>query len=155
MKLTRFATYTGLVLFLLTGPVESAWALQSHGAPEGIFVHQLAHVLFVGGLSYLYWHTRKTQETTSKGWISLQVFCVVMACWNILAFTGHLAFEHLSNVDYINKNTLDEYLAGPITFVKGLYYVTKMDHFLMVPALFALTVSLRAFYLEACREKKR
>jgi len=154
MKLTRFAIYPGLVLLSLTGSVDSAWALQSHGAPEGNYVHQLAHILFVAGLAYLYWHTRKTQETTSKGWISLQVFCVIMVFWNILAFTGHLAFEHLSNIDYANKNTLAEQLVGPITFVKGLYYVTKMDHFLMVPGLFALVVSLRTFYLEACREKK-
>lgn len=154
MKIYRYILNIGLVLIPLLVSAESAWALQSHGAPEGIYVHQLAHILFSAGLAYLFWHTRKTQEVTSKGWIFLQVFCVILIFWNILAFSGHAAFEHLSYADYINKNTLGERLAGPITFIKGLYYITKMDHFLMVPALFALVVSLRSFYLQAIREGK-
>lgn len=143
-----------LLLFslLLFGDTEHAWALQSHVAPEGIYVHQMAHLLFMASLAYLYWHTRRTQERESRGWKYLQVFCFLMASWNILAFTGHGAFEHLISADFIDKNTWNEQLAAPITFVKALYYVTKMDHFLMVPALFALVLSLRTFYLEARKE---
>jgi len=154
MRIARITTYVGLIILPVLFSVENAWALQSHVAPEGIYVHQLAHILFSAGLAYLYWHTRKTQAVTSKGWIFLQIFCVAMICWNLLAFTGHVAFEHLTLVDYAHKNTLEEYLVGPITFVKGLYYVTKMDHFLMVPALLALVISLRSFYLEAVRERR-
>lgn len=154
MNLKRNILQAGCVALPLFAFAENAWALQSHGAPEGIYVHQLAHVLFIAGLAYLYWHTRKTQESTSKGWIFLQIFCVIMICWNVLAFSGHVAFEHLTLADYTNKNTLDEHLLGPITFVKGLYYITKMDHFLMVPGLLALVISLRSFYLGAREEKK-
>ncbi len=140
-----------IALALLTR-VEPALALQTHGAPEGIYVHQMAHVLFSGALIYLFWHTRKTPETTGKGWRFFQLFCIFLIAWNILAFTGHETYEHLVDGDFLNRNTWDAQLAYPITFKKVLYYITKMDHFLIVPALLALVMSLRSLYLEARKE---
>ena len=139
------------VLTLLAG-AEPVCALQTHGAPEGIYVHQMAHVLFSGALLYLFWHTRKTPETTGKGWRFFQLFCVFLIAWNILAFTGHETYEHLVDDDFLNRNTWGAQLAYPITFKKVLYYITKMDHFLIVPALLALVMSLRSLYLEARKE---
>ena len=136
---------------LLLGSPENAAALQTHGAPEGIYVHQMAHVLFSGALAYLYWHTRKTQETSGRGWKYFQLFCLFLIAWNILAFTGHEAYEYLNEVDFLDRDTWNARLTYPLTFKKVLYYLTKMDHFLIVPALLALVISLRAFYLEARR----
>ncbi len=149
MKTLRHLFTLNILCLLLFCGADSAWALQSHSAPEGIYVHQMAHVLFMASLGYLYWHTRRTQELTSKGWIFLQLFCILLFSWNVIAFTGHEAFEHLTATDFIYKNTWQEQLVSPITFIKVLYYITKMDHFLMVPALAALAFSLRTFYLEA------
>lgn len=135
-------------LVLLIGNAEHAFALQTHGPPEGIYVHQMAHVLFSAALIYLYWHTRKTQETSGKGWRYFQVFCIFLILWNILAFTGHEIYEHLSDADFIDRNSWGAQLVAPFTTKKVLYYITKMDHFLIVPALMALVVSLRSFYRE-------
>lgn len=132
-----------------------AMALQTHGEPEGIYVHQMAHILFMTALIYLYWHTRKTQETTSRGWNFFQLFCIFLIGWNILAFTGHETFGYLKDSDFILQDTWQARLSPPINFTKVLYYVTKMDHFLIVPALLALVISLRTFYLEASREAEK
>lgn len=132
-----------------------AQALQTHGAPEGRYVHQMAHILFMTALIYLYWHTRKTQETSSRGWKYFQLFCLFLIGWNILAFTGHEIFHHLRDSDFILKDTWQARLAAPISFTKMLYYITKMDHFLIVPALLALVMSLRSFYLETSGEAKK
>lgn len=142
-------------LTLLLGLAERAMALQTHGAPEGLYVHQMAHALFIGALIYLYWHTRKTQETSGRGWKYFQVFCLFLIAWNILAFIGHETLEYLQDSDFLQRNTWDARLAYPISFKKILYYVTKMDHFLIVPALLALVISLRAFYLAAKGEAKK
>lgn len=142
-------------LLLIFGTAENTWALQSHGAPEGIYVHQMAHLLFTGALIYLYWHTRTTPVIASRGWKYLQVFCGFLIFWNLLAFTGHEAFEKLAPDDFIDKGSWKEQLAGPVSFIKVLYYITKMDHFLNVPALFALVVSLRTFYIEALVEEEK
>jgi hypothetical protein len=155
MKYTLFIQSIALILLLLLGQTESAWALQSHSAPEGIYVHQLAHVLFMGALAYLYWHTRRSPVLTSKGWKYLQIFCILLFCWNLLAFTGHEAFEYLSPTDFINSNSWREEIAPPLSFTKVLYFFSKMDHLLNVPALLALVISLRTFYLEVLKEDKR
>lgn len=144
----------GLLLLFLLGNTENAWALQSHSTPEGIYVHQMAHVLFMGALAYLYWHTRRSPVFISRGWKYLQIFCILLFCWNLLAFTGHEALDHLSPADFIDKDSWNEQIAPPLSFLKILYYITKMDHFLNVPALVALVVSLRTFYLEV-REKEK
>jgi len=154
MRLTPHRTIIPLLCLLLLSPAHNAWALQSHGGPEGIYVHQMAHVLFMASLGYLHWHTRRTQDE-GKGWKLLRFACFMLFCWNALAFTGHLALEHLSMADFLDKDTWGEQLVLPITPVKTLYYITKMDHFLMVPALLALVVSLRTFYLEAEKEVQR
>jgi hypothetical protein len=154
MKQNNYIQSISLILLFLFGQTENAWALQSHGAPEGIYVHQMAHILFMGALAYLYWHTRRSPVLISKGWKYLQIFCILLFCWNLLAFAGHEAFEHLSPADFIDKNSWKEQIAAPLSFVKVLYFITKMDHFLNVPALIALTISLRIFYLEVLKEDK-
>jgi hypothetical protein len=151
----HFSHIIGLVCLLLLGSTANAWALQSHGPPEGIYVHQMAHILFSGALGYLYWHTRKTPITSSKGWKYLQFFCCFLILWNILAFIGHEVFKQLEPSDFIDKDSWREQLAGPVTLVKATYYITKMDHFLNVPALLALVISLRTFYLEVLWEEKK
>jgi hypothetical protein len=155
MRRNPYIQSIGLIVLLLLGQTESAWALQSHSTPEGIYVHQMAHALFMGALAYLYWHTRRSQLLVSKGWKYLRLFCILLFCWNLLAFAGHEAFSYLSPTDFIDKNNWNEQIAAPITFLKALYFVTKMDHFLYIPALLALVISLRTFYLEVLEEEDK
>lgn len=146
----QIITVSALVLFSAPG---SAWALQSHGAPEGSYVHQMAHLLFMGALLYLYWHTRHTPVLASRGWKYLQTFCILFSAWNILAFIGHEAFDLLTPEDFVIENGLRKHIAGPINATKLIYFITKMDHLLYVPALLALVISLRTFYLDALKEE--
>lgn len=143
------------IIPLIVGGAENCWALQSHGPPEGLYVHQMSHLLFSGALAYLFWHTRKRPALKSKGWRYLQIFCVLLICWNMLAFVGHEAYGFLQVEDFVNSGSLQGFIAPPVSFVKMLYYVTKMDHLLNVPALLALVVSLRIFYLEVLREEDK
>jgi hypothetical protein len=143
-----------LVLLFFSSPAD-VWALQSHGPPEGIYVHQMAHLLFMGSLLYLYWHTRHTPVLASRGWRYLQLFCILFVCWNILAFVGHEAFGYLTSDDFIDTNGLKKHIVGPITLVKVIYFITKMDHLLYVPALLALVISLRTFYHDALKEEEK
>lgn len=134
--------FPAIFLFLFLLPVQ-AWALQPHGEPEGMYVHQMAHILFSAALLYLYLHTRRTPDLVSRGWRYLQLFCLLTIAWNITAFVGHYVFTLHS------QRAAD----GATDIVEILYTLTRMDHFLFVPALFALLVSLRTFYREAREEK--
>ncbi|MBI5557513.1 MAG: hypothetical protein HY885_07740 [Deltaproteobacteria bacterium] len=146
---------TLLITFLLLIQAGNAWAFQSHGGSEGLYVHQMAHILFMGALTYLYLHTRRTQDLGSRGWRYLRLFCVLLFFWNLMAFAGHEFALHLSLDDFIDIGTWNEQIAPPISFLKIIYFVAKMDHFLTVPALLALFISLRTFYLEAREEIKK
>ncbi len=155
MQSMRYYRTASITAAIIVGGGVPAWALQSHPAPEGIYVHQMAHVLFMVSLGYLFWHTRKTQESGNKGWKYLQIFCLLFFCWNLLAFTGHEALKYLEPTDFIDKNTLSARISGPLDLTKLLYYITKMDHFLVVPAFLALVISLRKFYKKALEEAER
>ncbi len=136
-----------LLIFLVVLAVpDPAWALQSHGSPEGIYVHQMAHVLFFGSLLYLYWDLRRS-AFEGKGWTYLQWFCILMLAWNIIAFTGHTVAIHLES-GHISTATsyIHSRLMGPMNLLKVVFYLTRFDHIVVVPALFFLLIGLRSLY---------
>lgn len=149
--LIRVLTVPPITLLLLLQSGE-AWALQPHGGGEGLYIHQMAHVFFMVTLTYLYLHTRRTQDPGSRGWRYLRLFCVLFFFWNLMAIIGHATALHLPKDQFIDAGTWSERLAPPLRPLKIVYFVSKMDHFLTVPALLALFFSLRSFYLEAREE---
>jgi len=130
---------------------ENAWALQSHGTPEGLYVHQMAHVFFFLALVYLYWDMRRS-SFLGKGWVYLKVFCVFMLIWNIVAFVGHAVALYI-NADILPASGfLHSRIQGPITLHKVLFFMTKFDHFLAVPALFFLYIGMRSLYRSSVKK---
>jgi hypothetical protein len=138
------AVLSPILLVLLS--CGEALALQTHGGSEGIVVHQLAHVQYLGALGYLIWDIRRS-GFSGLGWSYLQRFCWLMICWNVLAFFGHLAQMALPE-DAIAKHAgyLSSELLAPITFGRWAYYLTALDHLIITPALFFLFLAMRFFY---------
>ncbi len=130
---------------------ENAWALQSHGAPEGLYVHQMAHVFFFLALVYLYWDIRRS-SFSGKGWVYLKVFCVFMLIWNIVAFVGHAVALHIDAHIIPASGYLHSRIQGPITLHKVVFFITKFDHVLAVPALFFLYVGMRSLYRSSVKK---
>jgi len=127
---------------------DTAWALQAHGPPEGIYIHQMAHIFFLGSLLYLYRDLKHSSEQ-EQGWRYLRWFCLLMLCWNVVAFIGHavtfhLAEEHISDAG----SFLHSRLLGPMNLSKTLFYITRFDHLLVVPALYFLYLGLRTLYAQ-------
>lgn len=132
-------------IMVLSAPGE-ALALQVHGEPEGLYVHQMAHLHYIFALGYFFWDIRRT-SFTGRGWHYLQLFCIFMTCWNGIAFVGHFAGLYLEpHALHQTDCYLDIRLLSPFTFNKYLYFITKLDHLIYVPALFFLYLGLRSFY---------
>ena len=148
-------THCLLLLTVLLILPDQAHALQSHSAPEGIYVHQLAHIFFISALCYLFWDIRRS-SFPGKGWRFLQMFCVCMVLWNIVAFTGH-SMEAVINASDIEvySGYLSAKIAGPISPAKIVYYFTKFDHLFSVPELFFLYLCMRSLYRRSCEEEDR
>jgi hypothetical protein len=152
MRSTRLYSFVILLLplALLVAP-DPAWALQSHGGPEGIYVHQLAHLFYTAALGYLFWDVGR--NFTGKGWRYLQVFCVLMILWNLIAFTGHWIGFHIAASDISQTDGyFSSHISGPLSGIKLLYFSATLDHLLSVPALIFLFLSLRALYHSADSE---
>lgn len=140
-------------LLLVTVFSGNAWAVQGHAAPEGLYVHQLAHVFYAAALCYLFWDIRRS-KFKSNGWNLIQIFCVVMVFWNAVAFTGH-SVEAFMDSAHLTANTgyWSTRLQGPFTTINILYYITKLDHVVSVSALFFLCLGMRRIYHRSLEEE--
>lgn len=128
--------------WLLPAPV---WAIQTHGDPEGLYVHQIGHLLFLAAMAYIIWQIHRRKLTDHLGFRQLIRGAYFLAAWNLLAFIGHMAEEKLPR---------EVFLPGTGYFFRQievrdlnalLYYLAKLDHLILVPALFFFYLSLCAF----------
>ena len=148
-KQCRFlATVCGLVLVM----PRCAWALQEHGAPEGLYVHMLAHLLFISAMGYLYWDIGRTPPG-GRGWRYLQIFCCLMVVWNVLTLLGHAISPAIDLSHFSAPDTVHARILPPLTWSKLIYYLAKFDHFICVPALFFLFLGTRSFYVTVDRQE--
>ena len=132
-----------LLLCVLILPPSTAFAIQTHAAPEGLYIHQVGHLLYaiaMMGLAYGIW---KSELNTKPGWRLLSWGAVFLAAWNIWAFCGHfvetlIPADHFSGVIAHRKSAV-----LMKTWIDYFYYILKMDHFVCVPALIFLYLGLK------------
>jgi len=77
-----------LSLLLLCWP-HPAQAIQTHGPPEGIVVHQLAHAVFLLALVAMVLRIYFSQLALRRSWRFISRAAIILAVWNLWAFTGH------------------------------------------------------------------
>lgn len=131
-----------VTLFAVATP---ALATQTHGPPEGLVAHQLAHVFFCISMGVFAFWLHRHRLTTSYGWRLILYSALLLIVWNIDAMAAHFLDEQIylltvTQVDtwHIRIDTLQGY--EPLG---TLYYVVKLDHLLSVPALVLLYLGLR------------
>jgi hypothetical protein len=122
-----------------------ALATQTHGAPEGLYVHQLAHLFFIVSMGSLEFWLRQRNLNLEKGWKYIQLAAILFILWNIDTMAVHFMDEHLNilgitKVDFWHIRI--ESLQGQYS-LSILYYLLKLDHLLCVPAMFFLYKGLR------------
>lgn len=147
---SKYWAFTGLpVVFLLFA--DSALATQTHGQPEGLYVHQMAHLFFIISMGSLEFWLRQRNLVQEQGWKYLQFAAILFILWNIDAIMVHFLDEHLhilgiSKVDLWHIRI--ESLQGQYSLAI-LYYLLKLDHLLCVPAMFFLYRGLRRLVIDA------
>jgi hypothetical protein len=144
-KPSPLSIYAGCsVLATLLLPV-TASATQAHGAPEGLYAHQLAHLFFICSMGVLIFWLRQRRLVREKGWRYLQYSALFFIIWNLDAFAAHLLDEQLSLVR-VSKPSLWRIHIEAVNgsrAVEILYYFSKLDHLLCVPALLFLHAGFR------------
>ena len=127
-------------------PVQ-AFALQSHGPPEGYYTHQLAHVLFALSMVGLAYWLEVNRFTKERGWRLIQISCLLFFLWNLVALSGHFVEVRIPP-DLIEGHGTgwgQRLLAGGGSYAV-FYYFLKMDHLVCVPAILCLFLGIRNLY---------
>ncbi len=124
---------------------ESVWAIQNHAAPEGLYIHQIGHILFALAMLGFAFRIRNSRLRREKSWQLMAVGSALLGLWNGWAFAGH--FLRVENV-WIQ----DKFAAYPGLHV--LAYYAQMDHLLCVPALFCIYLALKKMTLEFRKRHK-
>ncbi len=125
------------LLLLLPTP---ALAVQVHGGAEGLVSHQIGHLLFLTGMGYLLWRLRR-RDQQGAGWRPFRLFLCCIILWNITTITGHWLDEVIPHARFLkNGSMITSFRAmGPLDL---LFYATRLDHFLLVPAFLFLLFAL-------------
>jgi hypothetical protein len=130
---------------------ETALAVQEHGAPEGIYLHQGAHLFFVASMGLLIYWLRQRRLVREPGWRYIQYAAFFFILWNLDAFTAHFLDEQADILDTLPAGF------GKLRIETGdypvalawFYYFAKLDHLLCVPAMAFLYAGLRRLLKDA------
>jgi len=151
----KYLTGATITLALL-GVVEPAMATQTHGQPEGLYVHQIAHLFFIVSMGILEFWLRQRNLVREPGWKYIQMAAVLLILWNLNAMAVHFLDEqiHWLQVNRISEWQLHITAAGDSKALPLLYYVLKLDHLLCVPAMVCLYLGLKSLlkHTEAAKE---
>lgn len=120
------------------------WALISHGHPEGLFVHQLAHLLFAGAMIFLIYMITREGLQRAAGFRTLVWAGVFFIWWNLVAFAGHTAEVFLSEQAFMGRATDFGQRLQMEDLGAWIYYFAKMDHLILVPAFYLFYRGLKA-----------
>jgi len=157
MKSRRLKTLIAAVLPLaLLGMATPALATQTHGQPEGLYVHQIAHLFFIISMGILEFWLRQRNLVREPGWKYIQLAAVLLILWNLNAMTVHFLDEqiHWLQVDRIDQWHLHISATGGGLGLPWLYYILKLDHLLCVPAMICLFLGLKSLLHQTDTEKE-
>ncbi len=145
MKQTRIILFTATSIGLLFCLARPAAATQAHGAPEGLFVHQLSHLFFIFAMAILIYWLRSRKLVRETGWRNIQYAALFFILWSLDAFLVHLLDEQFLLVQVTRIGPWQIKLDTPagMGWLGGLYYLLKLDHLLCVPGLIFLYMGLR------------
>ncbi len=127
----------------------NAYALQEHGATEGLLVHQGAHILFFLAMCDFSYRILRTQLFAPLSRRYLFGGAVLLALWNLWAFTGHILASRFTNSPLSHQ--VGNIFGGTwhITSITDLaYYILKMDDLLLAPAILFFFLASRQIIKE-------
>jgi hypothetical protein len=124
---------------------ESAFAYIPHWDPkEGFFIRQFSYLFFLVAMLFFFYELKQEKLRQKPGFALLALASGFFALWNLDCFVGQFASLNLSDPVILEPaGVFSQKLVmnGPGVWV---YYLTKLDHLLLVPAFLFLYFGIRA-----------
>ncbi len=115
-----------------------ALAVQEHSGIAGLVSHELGHLLFLSGIIIFFIWIRSYHE---RGWPAFRSCLGFLLAWNILTVSGHILQEFQDQSRFIRSG--DKIIGYNAESLLDFYfYLTLLDHFLLVPAFALLLTAL-------------
>jgi hypothetical protein len=141
----RLTLQTLLLLIALVAP---AGATQTHGDPEGLFVHQFSHIFFLFSMGLLIYWIRTRGLGQKNGWRHIQYAAILFMTWTMDAFATHLMDENYAWVDVTRMDAWHIHIDASNPFIIVFYYLLKLDHLWCVPAMLFMYMGLKRLNIE-------
>ncbi len=141
----------------LLSMAQPAWATQVHAAPEGLYVHQMAHLFLAFSMGILIYWLRERKLVLETGWRYVQYGALLLILWNLDAMTVHYLDSH----DHMFRIMIGDnwgsliQIGGQHKALTLFYYFAKMDNLLCVPAIIFLYLGLRHLLHQAEEAKTK
>lgn len=131
----------GLLLLIVPSP---AWAFVPHGYPE-TYAHQMGHIYFALSCIFILWTIHRNNLQREKGWRYMFYAQMLFILWNVNTFVGHITEFWIEQSQITGGREGWGYFTRYISLegMEYLYYITKLDHFFLVPAMVLFYMSLR------------
>ncbi|WP_456386834.1 hypothetical protein [Desulfolithobacter sp.] len=120
-----------------------AFALQTHAAPEGLYAHQIGHVLYFLAMAGLVYKIRNSQLWGNAAWRRIALGGFLLGLWNTWAFVGHVVEALLPRNHFIGSVEHGHTAIRMVSSLDYLYWILRMDHLICVPALVCIYLGLR------------
>jgi hypothetical protein len=141
----------GVSLLGLLFNADAVLATQAHGAPEGIYAHQAAHIFFIIAMGILIYWLRARSLVKESGWRFLQYAALFFILWSIDTFLVHLLDEQLDIIQVTQLGPwqirIDDSIKNNLLII--FYYIAKLDHLLCLPALLFLYAGLKRLFVSS------
>ncbi len=121
---------------ILSATAVPAYAFQEHAAPEGLYIHQLGHILFALSMAGLWRGIKTSRLWTSRAWRLIAAGAMVLMIWNCTVFTGHLLSPNA--VQAIEGQ-------GPAIsrWITTVWNITRVDNIICVAAMLCFLAGLK------------
>ena len=120
-----------------------ALAVQEHGGAEGLYSHQIAHLIFLTAMIYFCIRLIRSGESARKGWRWIFFSALLFACWNADTFLVH-QYREVLNPQAVSGNISGFAWTFHVHSVPELlYYLGTFDHILSFSALLLFFIGIR------------
>ena len=137
-------SFLGIMILGWSFP-EPAFAYIAHRDPqEGFFVRQFSYLFFLFAMLFFFYELKQESLRQKPGFLFLALASGFFALWNLDCFVGQFFALNLDAPVILEPAGIfsqEIVMTGPGVWV---YYLTKLDHLLLVPAFLFLYFGIRA-----------
>jgi hypothetical protein len=144
MPFRLFLAFLGFMILGWSCP-ESAFAYIPHWDPkEGFFIRQFSYLFFLFSMLFFFYELKAENLRQKLGFRFLALASGFFALWNLDCFVGQFVALGLGPPVMLEPAGIFSQklvMTGPWVWI---YYLTKLDHLLLVPAFLFLYFGIRA-----------